>query len=292
RTFHELMARYMEEYSVRNKAPKSHIRDKSLRDHLVDFFGYLILTQITPNLISEYKTKRRHEGASPATINIEMRLMSHAFSLAIKEWGWVKENPVKMVSRERVNNLIERWLTQEEEKNLLNSSPKWLQDIILFAINTGLRLNEILGLKWTQVDLVRRTVTILVQKNKGKDTLPLCGGALEILKERSKNRRQETEYVFHTQNCTRFLASNLQQAFYSALKKSGIEKLRFHDLRHTFATRLVQAGVDLYTVQKLGRWKNISMVMRYAHHYPESLRSGVEVLDRINGKKFSTNLAQ
>ncbi|MGA2954152.1 MAG: tyrosine-type recombinase/integrase, partial [Thermodesulfobacteriota bacterium] len=67
--------------------------------------------------------------------------------------------------------------------------------------------------------------------------------------------------------------------------------LRFHDLRHTFATRLVQAGVDLYTVQKLGRWKNISMIMRYAHHYPESLRSGVEVLDRI-GRKISTNLAQ
>jgi len=56
---------------------------------------------------------------------------------------------------------------------------------------------------------------------------------------------------------------------------------RFHDLRHTFATRLVQAGVDIYIVQKLGRWKNISMVMRYAHHYPESLRSGVEVLDKL-----------
>ncbi|MFH1758104.1 MAG: tyrosine-type recombinase/integrase [Pseudomonadota bacterium] len=69
--------------------------------------------------------------------------------------------------------------------------------------------------------------------------------------------------------------------FYSAAKKAGLKHLRFHDLRHTFATRLVQAGVDIYTVQKLGRWKNISMVMRYAHHHPESLRSGVEVLDRI-----------
>jgi integrase len=84
---------------------------------------------------------------------------------------------------------------------------------------------------------------------------------------------------------------NLLRAFYSATEKSGIKTLRFHDLRHTFATRLVQAGVDIYTVQKLGRWKSISMVMRYAHHYPESLRSGVEVLDRIE-KKVSTNLAQ
>jgi integrase len=115
--------------------------------------------------------------------------------------------------------------------------------------------------------------------------------ALGILRERSKNLCGETEYVFHTRNATRIASHNLQEAFNSAVKKARIEKLRFHDLRHTFATRLVQAGVDLYAVQKLGRWKNISMVMRYAHHYPESLRSGIEVLDRIS-KKVSTNLAQ
>jgi integrase len=75
-------------------------------------------------------------------------------------------------------------------------------------------------------------------------------------------------------------------------KKAKIENLRWHDAtRHTFATRLVQGGVDIYTVQKLGRWKNISMVMRYAHHYPESLRSGIEVLDKIR-EKVSTNLGQ
>lgn len=84
---------------------------------------------------------------------------------------------------------------------------------------------------------------------------------------------------------------NLLRAFYSAMKKARIEKFRFHDLRHTFATRLVQAGVDLYAVQKLGRWKTVSMVMRYAHHYPESLRPGIEVLDRVRQAR-STILAQ
>ncbi len=174
---------------------------------------------------------------------------------------------------------------------MLTSSPRWLRKIITFAINTGLRQSEILDLKWPQVDLTRKTITILEQKNQGKDTLPLNEGALEVLRERLQVRRGETEYVFHTRNATRIAPNSLQQAFYSALRKSGIEKLRFHDLRHTFATRLVQAGVDLYTVQKLGRWKNISMIMRYAHHYPETLRSSVEVLDKI-GRKISINLAQ
>ena len=81
------------------------------------------------------------------------------------------------------------------------------------------------------------------------------------------------------------------RAYYDARKKAGLEDVRFHDLRHTFATRLVQAGVDLYAVQKLGRWKTISMVMRYAHHYPESLRPGILALDKVP-EKFSTILAQ
>jgi len=83
----------------------------------------------------------------------------------------------------------------------------------------------------------------------------------------------------------------LLRTFYSATQKAGLKGLRWHDLRHTFATRLVQAGVDLYSVQKLGRWKTVQMIMRYAHHYPESLRPGVETLDRII-KNFITILSQ
>jgi integrase len=291
RTFAEMMERYMTEHSARNKAPGSHIRDKSLSDHLVGHFGELTLAEITPSKISEYKTKRRGEGASPRTLNYELALMSHAFNLAIKEWEWVRENPVSRVAKEKVNNQIERWLTLEEQKNLLDKSPQWLQEIILFAVNTGLRQSEILDLEWSRVDLTRKTITILEQKNQGRDTLPLSEGALKVLQNRAEARLNGTKYVFHTRNATRISSRNLLRGFYAAAEKAGIENLRFHDLRHTFATRLAQAGVDLYTVQKLGRWKSISMVTRYAHHHPESLRAGVEVLDKV-GKKISTNLEQ
>lgn len=104
-------------------------------------------------------------------------------------------------------------------------------------------------------------------------------------------RHIRSNYVFYNGRGNRIEVRNLLRAFYSAMEKAKIEALRFHDLRHTFATRLVQAGVDLYTVQKLGRWKTTSMINRYAHHCTESLRPGVELLDKA-GERFITILSQ
>jgi integrase len=141
------------------------------------------------------------------------------------------------------------------------------------------------------VDLAKRTLTILEQKNGARDTLPVNDTAMEVLQARAAVRTSHASFVFvngadHPRN-----ARNLLRAFYPAMRKAGITRFRFHDLRHSFATRLIQAGVDVYTVQKLGRWKTISMVLRYAHHQPESLRSGAEVLDRLR-RESSTQLAQ
>ena len=291
RTFNELMDRYMKEYSAISKAPKSHLRDKGLEKHLRRFFGDSVLTQITPKMISEYKLRRREEGVSPRTINYELTVMGHAFNLAMKEWEWVKDNPLMRVRKERVNNKIERWLSLDEEQKLLAASPFWLQEIITFAIHTGLRQGEIMDLKWSQIDSRRKTVIILEQKNRSVDTLPLNATALGVLTKKAPCVLEPDKLVFVNHLGNRIGSSVLIRAFHLAKKKAGISKLRFHDLRHTFATRLVQNGVDLFTVQKLGRWKNTSMVMRYAHHCTESLRAGIEVMDSLKPPVI-TNLSQ
>lgn len=280
KTFREMMDKYLDEYSPQ-KRPKSHLRDKSLASHLKGYFGELTLSEISPKDIYAYKVMRREEEAAPKTINNELILMGHAYNLAMKEWEWIGSNPVSRVSKEKVRNQVERWLTLKEEKKLLAASPGWLQQIIVFAVNTGLRQGEILDLRWPRVDLERKTLTILEQKNGCRDVLPLNDNAVAVLKSRSKVRSLKTDHVFFGKAGEKFDARNLLRAFYAARKKVGLEDLRFHDLRHTFATRLVQAGIDIYTVQKLGRWKTIQMVMRYAHHYPESLRPGVKALDRM-----------
>ena len=214
-----------------------------------------------------------------------------AYKLAVREWEWATDNPVLKIAKEKVRNLIERWLTPEEEQRLLAVSPPWLQEIVVFALHTGMRRGEILTLRWSHVDLARRTLAILEQKNGARDTLPVNDTAMDILHARAAVRTANATFVFvngadHPRN-----ARNLLRAFYSAMRKAWITRFRFHDLRHTFATRLIQAGVDVYTVQKLGRWKTISMVLRYAHHQPESLRGGAEVLDRLR-RENSTKLAQ
>lgn len=291
KTVKDLLERYLRDHSAPNRAPTTHRGDVSRAQHLIRAFGDLTLKEMRPSLLAAHKSKRRAEGAAAKTINNELTLLSHAFQLAVKEWEWVAENPVQRVSKEKVHNLIERWLTAEEEARLLAASPVWLQEIIVFAVNTGFRQSEILNLQWCNVDLFRRTITLLEQKNGGRDTLPVNAKTLEVLKARAKVRTLKSDYVFFNGAGHRMDARDLLRVFYPAMRKADVKRFRFHDLRHTFATRLVQAGADIYTVQKLGRWKTISMVMRYAHHYPESLRAGIEILDRVPGG-ISTVLAQ
>ena len=153
-----------------------------------------------------------------------------------------------------------------------------------------MRQSEILDLTWGQIDMDRRTLTISEQKNRCVDTLPLNGTVMQLLEGRYRDDVELSDYVFPNTKDDRKGNILLMKAFHVALRKSEVKNFRFHDLRHTFATRLVQAGVDLYTVQKLGRWKTVSMVQRYAHHNTETLRNAIEVMDGI-GKGVITNLS-
>jgi integrase len=233
---------------------------------------------MTPRLIAGYKAQRRNEGASSSTINRELYMLSKAFNLAVKEWEWLSENPVSKVSKERENNERDRWLSYEEEKRLLNNSPDWLSDVITFALHTGLRQDELLSLEWSRVVFSPGTILIQETKNGKPKTLPLNKIAVNILEEKSKVRSVKNDLVFLSGSGTKINRSNLKRALKKVLEKVGIKDFRFHDLRHTFATRLVQKGEDIYKVAKLMGHKDIRMTQRYAHHSSESLRSGVDVL--------------
>jgi integrase len=243
------------------------------------------LAEISPELISKYKNQRLQEGAKPATLNRELSLMKHSFNLVMREWEWCKENPCCRVKMERENNARDRILSHDEEVRVLEICPPWLREIVIFALDTGAREGEILGLTMKSVDLFQRAVTILQSKTGQYKTVPLTSRVFELLKSKAKVKHLHHDLVFPSENGSRITGSNLGRAFRNALKKTKIEDFRFHDLRHTFASRLAQGGIDLYLIQKYLGHQDPRMVQKYSHHSIESLRRGIEVLDRLNQKR-------
>lgn len=288
RTFGMLVDTYLEDHSKPTKTEKSHRRDAGiLRRIREDLGSETPLSFIDVNSVRNWQKRRRGTEVAPATLNKEVSLLSRLFTLAIT-WGWVERNPCESLPRDKVQNTKERWLTSDEEERLLDCCSERLASLVVFALNTGFRRGEILALTWDQVDMQRRTITFWKQKNGGRDTVPLNDRAFEVLSDLHGIRSISSSCVFLTANGTPFSERNITRDFDRAVKKSGIPRLRFHDLRHTFATRLVHAGVDLYTVQRLGRWRTLSMVMRYAHHSVESLRAGMDAVSRIQNFEKSS----
>ena len=297
RTFGEMMDKYMEEHSIPKKASAD--RDKVSLVHLRPHFEEYAITTITSKMINEYKSKRREEGSSPGTINRELALMKHAFNLALKEWEWVTENPVMKVTMEKEPPSRDRFLTYEEEERLLSASPQWLKEIIIFAAETGCRREEILSLQWKDVDLFKKVITIFGKKTGERRTLPLTNRVFDVLKVREKARtkvRSITEdLVFNHPVGRRVNINALKWAFKEALGKTEIKGFRFHDLRHTFASRLAQNGIDPYSIQKMMGHTSFSTTQRYAHHFVESLRRGIESLQVARmerDQKIITDLSQ
>jgi integrase len=288
RTFGDMMERYLAERSIL-KAPKSLVRDGSALKHLLPVFGEKLLAEMTPKSLAAYKIQRRTEGAAAATTNKELQLVRHAFNLAVREWEWCRSNPMHKVKLETIHNQVDRWLTAEEEAMLLHASPAWLQEIIRFALNTGMRQGEILALQWQDVDLYRGILVVMKSKNHERRTIPLNNIVFNLLSEKKGGSRPDGR-VFVTGRGNPLRVRYLARTFTKARNRAGLMDFRFHDLRHTFASRLVQKGIDLYKVQRLLGHKTGLMTQRYAHHCPESLREGVRVLE--TPFMVGTNLTQ
>ncbi len=209
-------------------------------------------------------------------------MFSKMFNVAIREWEWLKENPVSRVSRDKENNQRDKWLSVDEERRLLENMPEWLREIVSLALHTGLRQDELLSLAWDRVNLLQRTIVIQKSKNGRARTIPLTSVAMGILEEKARIRNLKADLVFTNTVGKKIGKSWVLENFIIARKKTELDDFHFHDLRHTFATRLAQRGVDLYTISKLLGHVNITMTQRYAHHCQESLRAGISVLEKVD----------
>jgi integrase len=282
-TFRELWEHYRRRYEKK--------RDATSSKRLLPYFGEMTLAEITAEDVEDYVLDRQESAPAPAdsTIYQEFSLGRRMFNVARKVWKWVAENPfgdVYIKEMLDLDNGRDRWLTHEEEKILLEAAirPGYLRDLIVFAIHSGCRRGEILSLTWEDnINLFTRTIKVEISKRKKRDkgnlkkkfkSIPMSDTLFQMLVKRSK--------VTHiTGRVFPISASSARHAFDQAVEKARIEGITFHTLRHTFATRLAQAGINLYAIKELLGHESVKTTERYAHHCPVSLSPSVKVLDEV-----------
>jgi integrase len=175
-----------------------------------------------------------------------------------------------------------RFISKEECQSLIAICDSHLQPIVITALNTGMRKGEVLNLRWENVDLRHGFILLSKTKNGERREIPINNTLRGILQ--GLTRRLDTHYVFY-EPANGKPYKDVRRSFKTALRRTGITDFHFHDLRHTFASHLVMAGVDLTTVSRLLGHKDIKMTLRYAHLAPAHMTKAVDILDcALNGK--------
>lgn len=254
----ELWERY---FAYARTHKRSWKRDEQMYGNLKAFLGTANLDTITALRVEEFQ-QHRVRAVSPATVNRETALLKHMFNMA-ERWGLYQgSNPVRWVKFLPENNLQFQTISEEDERRLLESSPPYLRELIVFAINTGLRCGDLLDLKWEEVDIDERRLSLIMGKTRRRLEVPLNDTAAAILA--GKQAVKHGPHVFYNPvTGDRFL--DLKAGFKAILKRAGLTGITWHTLRHTFASRLTRSGVDLVTVKELLGHSTINTTMRYAH---------------------------
>jgi integrase len=270
-----------------SRAHKRSHRDDEYRMHrLREWFGEQKAAEITPQEI-ERKLEEMAADRTPGTVNRHRALLSLIYRLAVRN-GKVPANPVRSVPRRKENNCRVRFLDENEEfairAKIRELCPEREPEFDL-ALHSGMRRNEQHRLRWQDVDLARGIITILHSKHGEKRHIPINSIAQAVLRT-LLGHTNGLPYVCPGRDGER--DRDWERWFERCVREAKVPDFHWHDLRHTFASRLVMAGVDLRTVQELLGHKSILMTMRYAHLAPAHLRDAVE---RLAGESTATRTA-
>lgn len=235
--------------------------------------------------IAAHIAKRRADGIKNSTINRELDVLSATINYAALHWDWPLPNPVKGMSLKQPEGRL-RWLTEEDAGRLIGAAESGinpcLADFIRLALYTGMRMNEMLKLEWHRVNMDARRIHLEGEHTKSgkRRFIPLNESATAALRGRLAFRMEHcprSPWVFSWPDGSR--VRRLWEQFQTAKKRAGIEDFRIHDLRHTFASWLVSAGVPLTEVRDLLGHASIKETERYAHLAPDRLNKAVAMLD-------------
>lgn len=305
-TLDQFLDRHYEPWAITNqKGGKATVAN--LRAVHVELLPKL-LTDLSAFDFERHKSARIKDGVKPSTVNRDLSRVRGALSRAV-EWGFLREHPMKRVKvLKGGDDGRVRYLTAQEEKRLraaLNAReaarrtsresgtawckqrggdgrPMWpadgftdhLMPMVLVAFNTGLRRGELLSLDWNNVSLSRKTLTVVAATAKSGKTrhVPLNVEAHDVL-TRWKKQGDGKGLVFAGLDGERM--ATITTSWRKLVADAELVDFRFHDLRHTFASRMVMAGVDLYAVMRLLGHADFEMTAKYAHLAPDHLAAAV-----------------
>jgi len=277
--------------------------ERDLRVHLVPWFRRQTLRAITVEGIQRYKAEklergwtarnrgRDRSGLRPKTVNNHLAVLSALFQDAVR-WGYADRNPVKDVRPCRDDRTAQDfafWTREQSERFIAaiqEVRPRWYP-FFLCALRTGMRLGELAALRWGDVDFERRRVNVRRAFSDGRETRPKGGRARTVpmspqlcqaLREHHGSAGDQVRVFLSDQGKT-LNTNRVKHPLWRGIEAAGLEKIRIHDLRHSFASQLAIAGVSLYKIQALLGHQDISMTMRYAHLSPETQDEAVLVLD-------------
>jgi integrase len=290
-TLAEAITRYQDEVLIQLSTSEIKNRTQQL-GYWSEQLGRLTLADVTPDLIAEQRNRLSKEGThlkckrAPATVNRYLAALSAVLTYAKRELGWLDASPIDRVAKLKEPRGRVRFLDDDERERLLavckQSSNGDLYLAVVLCLSTGARQDEIMSLRWPDVDLQRSMIVIHDTKNGERRSVPLLGFARELLRERNKVRRIDTDLLFpgkvHPQN-----PIDLRKPWTIALKAAEIQDFRWHDLRHSAASYLAMSGATPSELAAVLGHKTLAMVKHYAHL---SEQHTVSVIERMNRAIF------
>lgn len=268
-TLYEALERYLREISAFKKGAREEaIRIKSWQQHPL---AKRSLASLNPKDFSKYRDDRlKKDGRQSNTVRLELALISHLFTIARKEWGIPVDNPIRSIRKPAPGKARQRRLEGDEYPRLLAaaqcSKKPQLQPMIVLAVESAMRLGELLSLTWEHVDLAKRTAFLPDTKNGTSRCVALSTVAVETLQAMPRHIRDTRVFYTFKQS-----SDAIKSAWHSALSQAGIDDLHYHDLRHEAVSRLIEKGLNPLEVASISGHKTMAMLQRYTHFRAEEL---------------------
>jgi integrase len=288
-TLNDLIDRYRKEY-LPHAGVRTHDRTEYLKLWSAEL-GALTLAELTSARIVAVRNKllntttRRGEKFKPSSVNRYLAVLRHCLNIGVREFGLLDDNPMRKIQQLSEPRGRVRFLSSSERDALLRESRTHsdaLYAIVVIALSTGARRGEILGLRWSDVDMQRGMLTFHETKNGERRSVPLVSHAAELVRVHAKVRRLDTDLVFPGRG-NRPL--EIGKMFSDALDRAQIQDFHFHDLRHTAASYLAMNGATIAEIAEVLGHKTLQMVKRYAHLTEGHTR---DVVGRMNQSMFGT----